>query len=918
MSLLTQIFGDENKNYFKKLKPLAEKINSLEKDLRDLDDDRLKAKTAGFKERLEKGETPDDLLPEAFAATREAARRTLGQRHFDVQIIGGIVLHQGRIAEMKTGEGKTLTATAPVYLNAISGKGVHLVTVNDYLARRDCVWMGQVYHALGLSTACINHDQSFLYDPQYKKADETEDAVRDRLGSFRVSQDFLRPCSRREAYAADITYGTNNEFGFDYLRDNMAYRREDKVQRGFNFAIVDEVDSILIDEARTPLIISAPDQESSKWYRDFARIIPRLSAQTDYNIDEKDRAATLTEDGIAKVEKIMGMDNIYEEKGVKYLHHLEQALRAQALYRKDRDYVVKDGQIVIIDEFTGRLMPGRRWSGGLHQAIEAKEEVAVQAESLTLASITFQNLFRMYKKLAGMTGTAMTSAEEFDKVYNLDCVPIPTNKPQVRVDLPDRIYKTEAAKFKAVVAEIKERHRAGQPVLVGTRSVEKNEYLGMLLAREGVKHEILNAKNHEREGEIIAQAGRFGAVTIATNMAGRGTDIKLGRGVVTNEVASYIGLNKDRNSEFPYGLPLDGLHVIGSERHESRRIDRQLRGRAGRQGDPGTSRFYLSMEDDLMRLFGSDRMAPMMQKMGLKQGEAIRHPWMTKAVEKAQTRVEEHNFEIRKNLIKYDEVMNQQREVIYSYRRSVLKGYNLQAEIMEMIEESINNLVNEVIAEGSYPEDWNLDRVCAYFRSWNIIIKTEDIDSDHLNRDLLINTLFEIARNAYSRREEQMGSDALREIERRVLLEVVDNEWRDHLHEMDLLKEGVYLRSYANKDPLIEYKKESYTLFEGLITRIQESVSKRVFTTYLVSRQQMQDMMKGAVVSHQEVNSFASGEQFETSATSAPNFSAPSAAGSELKPRPVRVEEKVGRNDPCPCGSGKKYKKCCGIHESDD
>lgn len=813
MSFLTRIFGDENKNYFKKLKPLAEKINSLEKDLRDLDDDRLKAKTAGFKERLKKGETPDDLLPEAFAATREAARRTLGQRHFDVQIIGGIVLHQGRIAEMKTGEGKTLTATAPVYLNAISGKGVHLVTVNDYLARRDCVWMGQVYHALGLSTACINHDQSFLYDPQYKKADETEDAVRDRLGSFRVSQDFLRPCSRREAYAADITYGTNNEFGFDYLRDNMAYRREDKVQRGFNFAIVDEVDSILIDEARTPLIISAPDQESSKWYRDFARIIPRLSAQTDYNIDEKDRAATLTEDGIAKVEKIMGMDNIYEEKGVKYLHHLEQALRAQALYRKDRDYVVKDGQIVIIDEFTGRLMPGRRWSGGLHQAIEAKEEVAVQAESLTLASITFQNLFRMYKKLAGMTGTAMTSAEEFDKVYNLDCVPIPTNKPQVRVDLPDRIYKTEAAKFKAVVAEIKERHRAGQPVLVGTRSVEKNEYLGMLLAREGVKHEILNAKNHEREGEIIAQAGRSGAVTIATNMAGRGVDI-------------ILGGNPPDAGEAEKVRSAGGLFIIGTERHEARRIDNQLRGRGGRQGDPGTTQFFISTEDDLARIFAGDTMKKLMEMLKVPDDMPIESGMVSKRIEEAQTKIEGSHFDIRKHLLDYDGVLNKQREAIYKKRD----------EILAQDDESFRAFVLDLAQKGS-------------------------------------------AREQYEKREEENGREAMLQAGRFIALRTIDFFWQEHLELMDNVRDATRLRAYGQRDPLVEYKSEANRQFRVLLETVDANILQNLLNV---------TVNKNAPAASQSVPS-----------AGAPRQSAAKYAG-------------ANRNDPCPCGSGKKYKKCCG------
>ncbi|MFZ3073555.1 MAG: preprotein translocase subunit SecA, partial [Minisyncoccales bacterium] len=743
MSILTKIFGDENKNYFKKLQPEVDAINGLEKNFRELSDERIKDKTAGFKDRLAKGAVLDDILPEAFALAREAARRNLGQRHFDVQLMGGIVLHQGKIAEMKTGEGKTLTATAPVYLNALSGEGVHLVTVNDYLARRDCVWMGQVYHALGLSTGCINHDQSFLYDPNYKKAQETEDTMRDNLGSFHISQDFLRPCSRREAYAADITYGTNNEFGFDYLRDNMAYRLEDKVQRGFNYAIVDEVDSILIDEARTPLIISAPDEESSKWYQDFARVIPQLKPEDDYKVDEKDRAATLTESGIAKVERIMGMENIYEEKGIKYLHHLEQALRAQALYKPDRDYVVKDGQVIIIDEFTGRLMPGRRWSGGLHQAIEAKEGVKVQAESLTLASITFQNLFKGYKKLAGMTGTALTSAEEFDKVYGLDSVPIPTNNKLARVDLPDRIYKTERGKFLALVAEIKERNKIGQPMLVGTRSVEKNEYLGKLLEREGIKHEILNAKNHEREGEIIAQAGRYGAVTIATNMAGRGVDIILG-----GNPSSAAEAQKVRDA--------GGLLIVGTERHEARRIDNQLRGRAGRQGDPGTTQFFISTEDDLVRIFAGEAMRKLMDMLKVPEDQPIESGMVSKRIEEAQTKIEGANFDIRKHLLDYDSVLNKHREVIYKKRD----------EILQKSDEEIHNYIMELVEKGQ-------------------------------------------ASDQYAKREAENGKEAMIRVGRFIALKTIDFFWQEHLEMMDSVRDSVRLRAYGQQDPLVEYKSEA-------------------------------------------------------------------------------------------------------------
>ncbi|MGB2631415.1 MAG: preprotein translocase subunit SecA [Minisyncoccales bacterium] len=806
MSILTKIFGDENKNYFKKLQPEVDAINGLEKNFRELSDERIKDKTAGFKDRLAKGAVLDDILPEAFALAREAARRNLGQRHFDVQLMGGIVLHQGKIAEMKTGEGKTLTATAPVYLNALSGEGVHLVTVNDYLARRDCVWMGQVYHALGLSTGCINHDQSFLYDPNYKKAQETEDTMRDNLGSFHISQDFLRPCSRREAYAADITYGTNNEFGFDYLRDNMAYRLEDKVQRGFNYAIVDEVDSILIDEARTPLIISAPDEESSKWYQDFARVIPQLKPEDDYKVDEKDRAATLTESGIAKVERIMGMENIYEEKGIKYLHHLEQALRAQALYKPDRDYVVKDGQVIIIDEFTGRLMPGRRWSGGLHQAIEAKEGVKVQAESLTLASITFQNLFKGYKKLAGMTGTALTSAEEFDKVYGLDSVPIPTNNKLARVDLPDRIYKTERGKFLALVAEIKERNKIGQPMLVGTRSVEKNEYLGKLLEREGIKHEILNAKNHEREGEIIAQAGRYGAVTIATNMAGRGVDIILG-----GNPSSAAEAQKVRDA--------GGLLIVGTERHEARRIDNQLRGRAGRQGDPGTTQFFISTEDDLVRIFAGEAMRKLMDMLKVPEDQPIESGMVSKRIEEAQTKIEGANFDIRKHLLDYDSVLNKHREVIYKKRD----------EILQKSDEEIHNYIMELVEKGQ-------------------------------------------ASDQYAKREAENGKEAMIRVGRFIALKTIDFFWQEHLEMMDSVRDSVRLRAYGQQDPLVEYKSEANKQFRNLLDTVEANILQNLLNV---------SINPNAVAKPEPKKSFAD-------------------------------HSKIDRNSPCPCGSGKKYKKCCG------
>lgn len=1046
--ILKKLFGDKSSQDLKRYEPLVPEINGIFQNLAQYEDDQLRERVIEIKSELAQKlsakrneleglqhsfreisedsernridnqidvvkkelkqltkDTLDEYLPEVFAIVKDTCRRMVGTEFmvrdipsqwnmvpFDVQLIGAMALHDGKIAEMATGEGKTLVATLPLFLNALVGRGAHLVTVNDYLASRDAEWMSPIFNFHGMRVGCITTGMDFA--------------------------------SRQDAYAADVTYGMNSEFGFDYLRDNMAVSPSQLVQRDFYFAIVDEVDSILVDEARTPLIISGPIaldknfypelrpaiaavvqaqnalvsrylseireelknensesvdsilaknlllvkrgapknkafqklmQESSlkRLVQDAEGIYLRDKKMTEldenlfYVTEERQHSVDLCDKGrdmlshretdlfiVRTLDEVISEIDIREDLDAEQkaklkdqatgkfmdksekLHNINQLLKAFTLFEDNQEYVVIDNKVIIVDEFTGRQMPGRRFSDGLHQALEAKENVAIEAGTQTFATITLQNYFRMFEKLAGMTGTALTEESEFMEIYKLPVMAIPTNVAVTRIDHDDDIYLTKNEKYQAIINEIIYWHKLGKPVLVGTVSVEVSEILSRLLRRHSIAHNVLNARQHQREAEIITGAGSPGAVTIATNMAGRGTDIKLGAGVVSQAVENYRGLKKDRNEEFPYGLPLDGLHVIGSERHESRRIDRQLRGRAGRQGDPGTSRFYLSMEDDLMRIFGSDRMAPMMQKLGLQPGEAIRHPWMTKAVEKAQTRVEEHNFEIRKNLIKYDEVMNQQREVIYSYRRSVLKGYNLRAEIIEMIGESIQSMIDAYIPEGSYPEDWNLQRICAYFKTWNIIITTDDIDSDHLNRELLFNTLMEIAEQAYQRREEQMGAETIREIERRVLLEVVDDEWRDHLHEMDLLKEGVHLRSYANKDPLIEYKKESFGLFQSLILRIQESVSKRVFTTYLVSRQQMQDMMKGANTTHAEVNTFehSQPEQYQSSATAAPKFG----GAPEAKARPIRVEEKIGRNDPCPCGSGKKYKKCCGIHESED
>ena len=771
MGILNKILGDANEKYLKKIQSLVDKINSLEKEFEGFSNERLKEKTGEFKERLRKGETLNDILPEAFALVRESAKRTLHQRHFDVQLIGGLVLHQGKIAEMKTGEGKTLAATLPLYLNALEEKGCHLVTVNDYLARRDTVWMGQIYHALGLTVGCLNHEQSFLYDPDYKKPPEGKEKMRDELGSFYVVEDFLRPCQRLEAYLADITYGTNNEFGFDYLRDNMVYDLSQKSQRGFHYAIIDEVDSILIDEARTPLIISAPDTESSKWYQEFARIIPRLDPKTDYEIDEKMRAVTLTENGINKIEKILGMGNIYEERGIKYLHHLEQSLKAETLFKRDRDYVVKDGQVIIVDEFTGRLMPGRRWSGGLHQAIEAKERVQVLPESITLATITFQNYFRLYKKLAGMTGTAATSAEEFDKVYGLEVICVPTNKPMIRQELPDRVYKTIDGKFQALVREIKERHKIGQPVLVGTTSIEKNEYLGKLLDREGIPHQILNAKHHQREGEIIAQAGKLGQVTIATNMAGRGVDI-------------ILGGNPQNPEEMKKVVNLGGFHVIGTERHEARRIDNQLRGRSGRQGDPGSSQFFVSLEDDLMRIFGGERIKSLMGALKIPEDQPIEANLISRAIEEAQSKIEGLNFDLRKHVLEYDDVMNKHREVIYKKRRELLEIKDLRSKIKDWMKS---------------PEE----------------------------------------KKALEEKIKELGEN-FNQAAKFISLRTLDMLWLEHLENMEYLRDSVRLRAYGQQDPLVEYKNEGHKMFRKLLETLESTVANTILRVSLAPVQKAQ------------------------------------------------------------------------------
>ncbi len=1040
------MFGDKSTRDLNQYTPQVEAINRVFEGLAQYDDDQLRDRVAAiraeiadklsglreslaeleqrFREEGEEGErnridnridetkkqlkaltksTLDEYLPEVFALVKETCRRLVGQEFevrghllkwnmvpFDVQLIGGMALHDGKIAEMATGEGKTLVATLPLFLNSLVGRGVHLVTVNDYLASRDAEWMSPIFNFHGLQVGCITTGMSFE--------------------------------ERKEAYLCEVTYGMNSEFGFDYLRDNMAVSQQQLVQRDFYYAIVDEVDSILIDEARTPLIISGPIAQDKNFYHELRpqihqlvqaqnamvqrvlseiredtgennaspdldrlatnllivqRAAPRNKAFTKlmqesrlkklvndmegiylrdkkmhelddklfYVVEERHNSVDLCEKGrdlLSRNEKnlflVESLDELLnraeqdetltaEEKSARKaletnrfmdksekLHNINQLLKAYTLFENDKEYVVIDNQVIIVDEFTGRQMPGRRFSDGLHQALEAKENVTIEAGTQTFATITLQNYFRMFERLAGMTGTAVTEEGEFIEIYNLPVMTIPTNVPVTRVDHDDVIYLTKNEKYQALIDEIIFWHELRKPVLVGTVSVEVSETISRLLRRRNVSHNVLNARQHQREAEIITAAGEPGSVTIATNMAGRGTDIKLGAGVVTQTTENYRGINSAVTEGFPYGQPQDGLHVIGSERHESRRIDRQLRGRAGRQGDPGTSRFYLSLEDDLMRIFGGDRIAPMMMKMGIKSGDAIRHPWMTKTVERAQKKVEEHNFEIRKNLIKYDEVMNQQREVIYSYRRSVLKGYSLKREVQEMVDEVVLRAVNEHLPPNSYPEDWDLERLCLWFRNnFNVAIHPEDLASDHLNQGMLESILQELVMQAYEKKEAQVGEEMMRDIERRSMLEVVDDEWRDHLHEMDLLKESVHLRSYAQKDPLVEYKRESFDLFNNLISRIQENVARKVFTTYILSKEQMDSLLNNAKTQHEDMSAFIQDQTLQVSqqnASEPPQFSGPYEGGG--KPRPVHVAAKVGRNDPCPCGSGKKYKNCCG------
>ena len=902
--VLNLIFGSKNDREIKTLRPIVEQINGLEAGLTPLSDQALADKTQDFRKRLEAGQTLDDILPEAFAVCREMSRRKLNMRHFDVQLIGGMILHRGRIAEMKTGEGKTLVATLPIYLNALEGKGVHLVTVNDYLAKRDAQWMAQLYHALGLSTGVIQHDASFIFDPTYEASDK-------RL-------QHLRPCTRPEAYRADITYGTNNEYGFDYLRDNLVVTDLNQcVQRELNFAIVDEVDSILIDEARTPLIISGPTDQTTDLYYRINSIIPQLKAETDYTIEEKTKTASLTEDGNARVEKLLGVDNLYDPAHMDLVHHVVKALQAYTLYKRDVDYVVKDGEVIIVDEFTGRLMPGRRWSDGLHQAVEAKEGVKIANENQTLASVTFQNYFRMYKKLSGMTGTADTEAAEFAKIYNLDVNVVPTNRQMIRLDYADVVYRTEKEKFAAIVEEIKECHERGQPVLVGTISIEKSEKLAGLLNRNGVKHNVLNAKQHEREAEIVAQAGRKGAVTIATNMAGRGTDILLGgnpdfmyKQVLYREenlpdsrkLEIYEEIRADCDKNKQEVIAAGGLHILGTERHESRRIDNQLRGRAGRQGDPGTSRFYLSLEDDLMRIFASERVSQLMLKLGMEEGVPIEHGMVTRAIANAQKKVEAHNFEIRKQLLEYDDVMNKQREVIYRHRRAVLSGDNLTSDLHDMMASSVESSLNVYCPPEQYPEEWDVKGLAEMMHGqFGLDITQGKHDGGDslrdVGRDAVLEDLRTQVREAYTKKEQELGPELMRFLEKTFMLQVIDHHWKDHLLGMDHLRDGIGLRGYGQKDPLIEYKREGFDLFAGMMERVKSDTLDRLFHVQAVRHEGEQPAPPPQSIPQQSQPKLILNRGDEPVAPAAPA---------------QRADNKVGRNDPCPCGSGKKYKKCHG------
>ncbi len=882
-SILKVVVGTKVERELRKLRPRVNAINALEPSVAAMSDEQIRQRTFELRQRLAEGGTLEEVLHEAFALCREAARRTVGMRHFDVQLIGGMVLHQGKIAEMKTGEGKTLVATLAVYLNALAGKGVHLVTVNDYLARRDAAWMGPIYQFLGLSVGIIQHD--------------------------------MEDSARQEAYAADVTYGTNNEFGFDYLRDNMKYSLGSMVQRGHQFAIVDEVDSILIDEARTPLIISGPSEESTELYSRADAIIPRLKRESDYTVDEKSRTVALTEEGVEKAERALGVENLYDPAAMELNHAVQQALRAQVLYKLDVDYVVKDGQVLIVDEFTGRLMPGRRWSDGLHQAVEAKEKVKVQKENQTLATITFQNFFRMYGKLAGMTGTADTEAVEFDKIYNLEVLVIPTNQTLIRIENPDVVYRTEREKFEAVVEEIEELHAKGQPVLVGTVSIEKSEIVSELLKKKGVRHVVLNAKYHEKEAEIVAQAGRLGAVTIATNMAGRGTDILLGgnpeylarREIQETEpdpaavpperyLEALKRYKKECQGEHDTVVGHGGLHILGTERHEARRIDNQLRGRAGRQGDPGSSRFYLSLEDDLMRIFGSDRISGLMQRLGMEEGVPIEHRMVTRAIERAQKQVEARNFEIRKHLLEYDDVNNKQRTEIYRLRRELLEGKGQKEYLLQKADEILDFVLDATCGADVEPGEWRPDDLrTGLLRFFGIELNALGIEMDKVSAPELRATLSGKVTDRYEEKERTLGPEMMRQHERAIMLYVIDTAWKDHLLAMDHLKEGIGLRGYGQRDPLTEYKKESFSMFGLMKERIEDEIVTNLWRVDAAVGERQDEMRRS--------------RQRDLV------YSAPAKEAARPAQRPGA---RVGRNDPCPCGSGKKYKKCHGSDEGAD
>ena len=876
VALLHKLAGDASEKNLKKARPISDKVNALEGEFQKLTDAQLRAKTEEFRSRLAGKESMDDLLPEAFAAVREVARRNLGQRHYDVQIMGGAVLHWGQIAEMKTGEGKTLVATLPVYLNALTGKGVHLITVNDYLARRDPVWMGTIYHSLGLTVGCLQHGGAYLYDPDVDEIPDAKNRQQEGMKS-------LRPITRAEAYLADITYGTNNEFGFDYLRDNMALELAQRVQRELNYAIVDEVDNILIDEARTPLIISGPAEEPVQLYQTFGKLVPRLQIEEDYTIDDRTQAISLSQEGISKMEQWTKTANLYDPENFHLVHYIENALTAQVMKTRDKEYVVRDGEVVIVDEFTGRLQPGRRWSDGLHQAVEAKEGLKIQRESITYATITLQNYFRLYNKLSGMTGTANTEADEFLKIYGLDVTVMPTNLPMARNEASDLVFQSEEAKWRAVTEDIAKFRDKMRPVLLGTTSIEASEMLSERLKKRGIPHQVLNAKNHEHEAGTIAQAGRLGAVTVSTNLAGRGTDIILG--------GSDTGQD-NWQAEHDEVIQLGGLHVIGTEHHDARRIDNQLRGRAGRQGDPGSSQFYISLEDELMRRFGGDRIKSLMGWTGMDEDAAIENKWVTKSIGNAQVKVESYHFDIRKHLLDFDDVLNNQRQVIYTDRHEILAGNDLKGKILAMLQQEFQDLMDKHLAS-RHADDWNVPGLLGELEV--ICALPADLDNEdkayHWNRSQIGEILSDYAETAYQAREEEIGSEQMRLLERLVMLRAIDTHWVNHLTSMENLRTGIGLQAYGQRDPLVAYRSEGHKMFQELLARMQYDVVHSMFHV---------------TISQEPFNA---GRRRNKGAANASPMQAVNSQGSEKV-----ATAKVGRNSPCPCGSGKKYKRCHGAN----